>query len=65
MVPLGQPGGGQAGDLAVATNTDGRLQLFTQQLSHDFAVRALWYRYQTDPMSEKWSDWKSLGKPPG
>jgi hypothetical protein len=61
--PLGQPGGGQAGDLAVATNPDGRLQLFTPELDHDGAARAMWYRYQTAPGSEHWSEWKSLGKP--
>jgi hypothetical protein len=61
--PLRQPGGGQAGDLAVTTNPDGRLQVFTPELDHDFAVRAMRYRYQTAAGSERWSEWKSLGKP--
>jgi hypothetical protein len=63
--PLGQPGSGQAGDLALVVNPDGRLQLFTPELDHDDAVRAIWHRYQTEPMSEDWSDWKPLGKPAG
>jgi hypothetical protein len=59
----GQPGSGQAGDLALATNTDGRLLLFTSELDHDFAARGLWFRHQTAPMSQNWSAWKPLGKP--
>jgi hypothetical protein len=63
--PLGQPGSGQAGDLALGVHPDGRLQLFTPELDHDGAVRGLWRRYQTEPMSEDWSDWKPLGRPAG
>jgi hypothetical protein len=62
---LGQPGSGQAGDLALAGNTDGRLQLFTSELDHDFAARGLWYRHQIAPNSQNWSGWKPLGKPGG
>ena len=62
---LGQPGNGQAGGLALAVGPDSRLQLFTPELNHDGAARAVWHRYQTAPMSEDWSDWKSLGKPAG
>jgi hypothetical protein len=62
--PLGQPGSGQAGDLALATNPDGRLLLFTPELDHDFAARGLWYRHQTAPNAE-WSGWKPLGSPGG
>jgi hypothetical protein len=62
---LGRPGSGQAGDLALVTNPDGRLLLFTPELDHDFAARGLWYRHQTAPGSVEWSGWKPLGKPGG
>jgi hypothetical protein len=69
---FGKPGFGKPGrgDLLNRPTTiqharDGRLQLFTPELNHYGAARALWHRYQTAPMSEDWSDWKSLGKPGG
>jgi hypothetical protein len=62
---LGQPGGGQASDLALGILPGGRLQLYTTEVNHDFAGRAVWHRHQTARGSEDWTGWKSLGKPAG
>lgn len=55
---LGNPAGG-AGELAAATNTDGRVFLATVPGQGD-----LWYREQT-ALNNGWSDWTSLASPMG
>jgi hypothetical protein len=55
---LGHPSGQPAGSrLAVASNQDDRLELFTVT-----ADGVLWHRWQAE-YSEGWSDWKPLGHP--
>jgi hypothetical protein len=46
IVPAPPARVGQVGHLAVATNPDGACS-YSPELDHDFAVRAMWYRYQT------------------
>jgi hypothetical protein len=44
----------------LATNKDGRLQLFTTSLRPEPAV---WYRMQKEPGQGPWEEWQSLGYP--
>ena len=46
----------------LATNKDGRLQLFTTSLRPEPAV---WYRTQKEPGQGPWEEWHSLGYPKG
>jgi hypothetical protein len=57
--PLGRPGDGTLGPLAAAANSDGRLELFTNDLHG-----AVWHCWQNHP-SKDWSQWHSLGTPGG
>jgi hypothetical protein len=46
----------------LASNEDGRLELFTKVLESD---GTLWHRWQPEPGRGPWRDWHSLGRPPG
>jgi hypothetical protein len=54
------PGGGITGDPAVASNFDGRLEVFAVGSNG-----ALWHIWQTAPSDGPWFVWTSLGTPPG
>jgi hypothetical protein len=55
--PLGLPGAGTMGPLTVASNADGRLELFTVAI-----LGAVWHCGQTQPNGD-WSDWESMDFP--
>jgi len=54
--------GSLLGGSTLASNEDGRLELFTKVLESD---GTLWHRWQPEPGRGPWRDWHSLGRPPG
>ena len=67
---LGRPGGATAIAVAAAANSDGRVELAALAEAGGSATSPtiegnLWHRWQTDPGTDKWSDWESLGDPGG
>jgi|SRR5215831_2674974 len=57
---LGNPGQGTISSPTLATDKDGRLELFTTSLLPELAV---WHRRQTEPGQGPWEKWHSLGFP--
>jgi hypothetical protein len=54
--------GSLLGGSTLASNEDGRLELFTKALESD---GTLWHRWQVEPGRGPWREWDSLGLPPG
>jgi hypothetical protein len=67
---LDRPGGATAMAVAAAANPDGRVELAALAEAGGSATSPtiegnLWHRWQTDPGTDKWSDWEPLGDPGG
>jgi hypothetical protein len=61
---LDQPGSSAYDAIAVARNTDGRLELFADERSQQGNRKAIWHRRQDPTGPGGWSPWSSLGAPP-
>jgi len=65
FVPLGNPPVLGLGSLTVATNADGRLEVFAGTVIGGAGRPGLWHQWQTASGTDGWSDWEPFDNPPG